>query len=216
MTTITFPNRRRISDETVAEIRRCFREGMTVKEIALLYHISTAKVSVLCSPCRERKPPKIKKPAGRSGRRSEVSDETIRDILTLLNTNKYGELEIARMLDVSRSAVARVRDGSLVPEPEQCPKCGRVTVLPCLACRLRQGRRVPVYDLPIRLELELEPQDFARYLEVRQEGNAMRDQAELWNEYTQTKSVEARNAIVSVYTPVASTRRSCFPAASSG
>ena len=203
MTEITFPNRRKVSDETAGEIRKNFREGMTIADIAWVFGISANTVSRICSPCREHKPPPKKtKPVGRSGRHTNVPDETIRDVLTLLDTNKYSETEIAEKLGVSFGVIKRVRGGGLVPESEECPKCGRVTVLPCLACRLKQ-RRVPVYDLPYRLELELAPQDFARYLEVSQEQNAMRDQKELWDEYTRVRSIDARNAIVSAYTSVA-------------
>ena len=89
-------------------MRQYFNEGMSVKEIALLFKVSKGYVSRIVMACRKREPVKVRAP--RPQRRSTVPDETIRDILTLLDTNKYGEITIARMLNVSPRVVKRVRE----------------------------------------------------------------------------------------------------------
>lgn len=88
-----------------------------------------------------------------------IDPRKIQRIRSLLAENKYSQRAIAKMLGVSRGTVnivasgkKRVRKPRLLRsgenfdypdgEPERCSECGAMTQMPCLACRIREMKRI--------------------------------------------------------------------------
>ncbi|MGL6226013.1 MAG: hypothetical protein ACRC10_05220 [Thermoguttaceae bacterium] len=85
--------------------------------------------------------------------------ELIKRILTLLAEKRYSQRMIAKILGVSRGLVSSVASGKQTllrhkvvdveyafqfpgGKPKRCPSCGALVQMPCLACQIRQMRKL--------------------------------------------------------------------------
>jgi len=95
-----------------------------------------------------------------------------------VNAMALGRRPNADLRDTFERLTDERRRASGAPPPSRparrCPECGAKVKLPCLACRdrrlLAQGRRRPFQTDgpdPVVLGLDLRPEHYARYLEMR-------------------------------------------------
>jgi hypothetical protein len=119
-----------------------------------------------------------------------IQPAVIRDIEVLLEEGQLSHRQIAEMVGVARGTVAAVLRGHrrsddlfTQPPPEEpqseskqpprrCPSCGGTVRMPCKLCRVRElvaGKRLrpPARWPGGPIGLELKPEDYARYVEVR-------------------------------------------------
>ena len=124
-----------------------------------------------------------------------IPPKTIAEIERMLAEDQLSQRGIARRLGVSRASVNKIALGrrpdydaiaeaipqedalreALVPKKpyRHCPECGVKVQMPCVACRVRKalaasGRRLaPAESLPVVIGLDLKPEHYERYLQVR-------------------------------------------------
>lgn len=106
--------------------------------------------------------------------------DTAQKILDLLSDG-ISMREVARRLGVSKATVANVRDGKGIwfdepkkpeitagkGEPERCPECGRLVVMPCIACQVTVVGFVTKDAPKVTAEIELKPEHRRRYEQVK-------------------------------------------------
>lgn len=119
-----------------------------------------------------------------------IQPAVIRDIEALLEEGQLSHRQIAEMVGVARGTVAAVLRGhrrsddlftqpppeepqsESKPPPRRCPSCGGTVHTPCKLCQVRElvaGKRLrpPVRWPGGPIGLDLKPEDYARYVEVR-------------------------------------------------
>ena len=120
-----------------------------------------------------------------------IDPAIVRQVERLLGEGRYSQRKIARMTGVSRDTVHAIASGKrpdyearqqeaaergdapFSGPPHRCPGCGRLVLMPCLACliarekaagRLKRAHTGPDQAPP---DLDLRPGDRARYDEIR-------------------------------------------------
>ena len=115
-----------------------------------------------------------------------IAPELVDEVRRLLAEGIYGYREIAQRTGVSRGSVGAIATGKRrehvvvarqleepAGPPRRCPGCGGMVLMPCLLCRVRdeagdRRRAFPnVRHDDVRVGLDLRPDHFQRYLQVR-------------------------------------------------
>lgn len=118
-----------------------------------------------------------------------IARSIVNEVRRLLAEGKRSHRKIAQMTGISRGSVGAIASGRRpdyaacqreedscdepLGPPARCPGCGGMVTMPCRLCRARQSRSPQQRTRPHnesfneRLELNLRPEQHARYEEVR-------------------------------------------------
>jgi hypothetical protein len=155
----------RFSEDQLKSIRKWFALGMPVSEIAERINTTTNKIYTVVKTSKVeiwQAMPRSASPI------VETSVALVQDANILINLNCYSDGEIAEKLNVDVNRITRIRNGDYKIRKEICPRCGRYSEPPCLACKLRHyPKRSFIDDSTAILTPQLNPEENERYLKIK-------------------------------------------------